>query len=188
MLRTVQNLWIGEWTASTSDQILAKGDRLYIELYYLHRYCCWSFQVQITKTKTKESVSIKTILKPAKYFHYHDLCCLNTGNFLVRSADNLEHEFSFQLGNKKMLSVCRYHDIFWISQNAVNISKNIRIFMSRLRPTADVVRPFLVEEFYMTSFFALVSYVISQGVRVSTNLMRHAQKLREAWPERSVGS
>ena len=52
--------------------------------------------------------------------------------------------------------------------------------MSRLRSTADVVRPLLVEEFYMTSFFALVSYVISQGVRVSTNLMRHAQKLREA--------
>ena len=35
--------------------------------------------------------------------------------------------------------------------------------MSRLRPTADVVLPFLVEEFYMTSFFALVSYVISQS-------------------------
>ena len=77
-----------------------------------NRYCCWSFQVQITKTKTKESVSIRMILKPAKYFHYHYLCCLNTSNVLVRSADNLEHKFSFQLGKKKMLSVCRYHDIF----------------------------------------------------------------------------
>ena len=41
------------------------------------------------------------ILKPAKYFHYHYLCYLNTGNFLVRSADNLE-QFSFQLGKKTM--------------------------------------------------------------------------------------
>ena len=50
------------------------------------------------------------ILKPAKYFHYHHLSYLNTGNLLVRSADNLEH--SPQLGKKKMLNVCRYHEIF----------------------------------------------------------------------------